>query len=103
MSAPTAAGFALRIRPSRDLPSETSSTLHPRRTSNKTEPLRPTSSPNYTSKCSIAFHAEFTVELSRSDPTLIEKADFLPRGSREMPQEKPSTPTLPSDFESYLI
>lgn len=77
--------------------------LHQRRTSSKTEPLRPTSSPNYTSKCSTAFHVVFTPELSKSDPIPIEKADSHPKESKEMPQEEQSTPMLPDDFESYLI
>ena len=78
--------------------------LHPRRISRRTEPSRPTSSPNYTSKCSTASHAEFTPESSKLDPILIERADSLPKESKEMLQENQSVLTLmlENDFEAYL-
>jgi transcriptional regulator of met regulon len=57
---------------------------HPRRTSRKTEPLRPTLSLNSISKCNTASHALFTPESSRLEEFKREKTDSLPKESKEM-------------------
>ena len=77
--------FALRTRPSKDSPSETSLMHHPKKIYKKTELSNSTSCPSFTSKCSTVSDAESTLELSRSDLQKTEETEILQLESKEMP------------------
>ena len=64
---------------------------HPKKISTKTKPLKPMSSPSSTSRCNTALDAEFTPELSKSDPSKREETDFPHQESKEIPMENLST------------
>ena len=98
-SVSTAADSVPKTKLSNVSPSEISLMPHPKRISNKTEPLKPTSSLSFTLRCSTVLDVEFTQELWKSGQTKTERTELLPKEYKEMQVVKL---LMPKRNDSYI-